>query len=94
MPTFRLKPKEVHAFRFCHSDAPVWVLSAIANKQATLFQGMGSMPSFLYLKADAQVMTAREGDWVIRTCRGAMKVMSDADFRETYERVEEGAECE
>jgi len=86
MAKYRKKPVVIEAFRFGDVEAPDWWRSApdvsINVSGDRLFAAIPTLEG---------VMTAEEGDWIIKGVKGEIYPCKHDIFEKTYERVEEEA---
>lgn len=88
---YRKKPVVVEAFRWTGGpdqvEDPVWAIQAIRGK-VIWFENGGTPAITLKIKTLEGVMTAQQGDFIIRGVKGELYPCKPDIFNATYEAVE------
>lgn len=85
MPMFRKLPPLVQAEQFLGTKESMRRVSELAGDNDPRFDP--AVGILLGVTADDILVIVSEGTWLIKTHKGAFRVMNDADFRERYTRA-------
>lgn len=85
---FRKKPVEVDAFLWTgderQTEDPLWIIDAIKEGEVYFTKDPAVR---MHMKTLEGVMTAQQGDWIIRGVKGEIYACKPDIFEMTYERV-------
>lgn len=90
MSKWKKKPVVVNAFKWTgghdQEEDPAWVVEAIKN-DVIRFAEKGDKDVVMKIKTLEGVMTARQGDYIIRGIQGEIYPCKPDIFESTYEKV-------
>lgn len=90
MGYYRKKPVVIEAFKWTggpdQTEDPEWMITALNHEEA-YFEGKGSPSVVMKIKTLEGVMTAQQGDWIIKGVKGEIYPCKPDIFEATYEPV-------
>ena len=85
---YQKKPIKVEAFQLGYQDIPLWFQGAIKdNFVSNIDAFLASANETIKIKTLEGVMTAQQGDWIIKGVKGEIYPCKDEIFKATYEFV-------
>lgn len=85
---YQKKPVRVEAFQLGYQDIPLWFQGAIKdNFVSNIDAFLASANETIKIKTLEGIMTAQQGDWIIKGVKGEIYPCKDEIFKATYEFV-------
>lgn len=85
---YQKKPVRVEAFQLGYQDIPLWFQGAIKdNFVSNIDAFLASANETIKIRTLEGVMTAQQGDWIIKGVKGEIYPCKDEIFKATYEFV-------